>query len=75
MPHHRLIPNPYSRSFCVPNEVFYKSSQYKWHSPNDFTEISGHKMKIMPYYVQEVQIQPQSTVIKLSQQAQQAGKT
>lgn len=49
-----------SRLFCVSDELFCKSLQSKWHSPNEFTENSGHKMKIISWYVQEVKIQPQS---------------
>ena len=47
------------RPFCVPDDMlFCKSSQYKRHSPKEFTHTSGHELKIIPCYVQEV-IQPQ----------------
>ena len=74
MPRLHLIPSLFQyRPFCVPDDkLFCKPSQYKRHSPNDFTETSGHETKIMPCYVQEVQIQPQSL---LSKQAQQVCKT
>ena len=62
MPRLHLIPSLLQyRPFCVPdNKLFWKSLQYKRHSQNDFTETSGHEIKIMPCYVQEVQIQLES---------------
>ena len=75
MPCLHLIPSLFQyRPFCVQdNKLFCKSSQYKRHRPNDFTETSGHEMKIIPCHVMFMRFRsnPKDQIIKLSQQAQQ----